>query len=394
MTRKTKRLLLAVVAFVGALAAFIGNAEKIYLALAQWLSAETTIEVTLAAPADRRVKVGIFRGDKTFAVAEIEGGKTVALTVPANERYFVTWQGFGFKPAKTEEILVTREALRSRLESKSKDADGELLTLRLEQGRSTPKTSAPSAASLLATASTGAAARPTSASLVPEIDRAMFIVGLFEVGTTDCGTRVVVLTRQAIFGCIGMTLPGHIARVVKDVREPLQFINKIAGDDAGFVWSLVQTNGLFSKELETHPDKTKLTRRLEALSRTPEFRMKYQEFVFMWYRQALQVAEQLQLRSERGVLLVFDASVQFGPGRVLALRDSYEARVKGQARLDERGRISVLGELIKERYAKFPLVATRVDTIVGGRRTFKGIEYDLQGLGIADNVPMRGLELN
>jgi hypothetical protein len=112
--------------------------------------------------------------------------------------------------------------------------------------------------------------------------------------------------------------------------------------------------------------------------------------VLATYAQATDVARQIGLVSERGRLLVFDRLVNAGAGSVARGVKSYAAQYPEGApgRPDsEAARIRSLGEIFKSqlRSSAFAAnVARRIDTIVSGHGSVRGVTFDLNQLGVSD----------
>jgi hypothetical protein len=138
------------------------------------------------------------------------------------------------------------------------------------------------------------------------------------------------------------------------------------------------------------PQDTQLRQAMESLIAAPEFWIKYQASVLARYAQAADTARQIGLVSERGRLLIFDRLVNEGPGSVARAVQSYAARYPEGApgRPDsEAARIRSLGEIFKSQlpprpYAAF--IARRIDTIVSGHGSVRGVTFDLNQLGVSD----------
>jgi hypothetical protein len=111
--------------------------------------------------------------------------------------------------------------------------------------------------------------------------------------------------------------------------------------------------------------------------------------VLAGYARATEVAREIGLVSERGRLLIFDRLVQGGPGPVERGARTYAERYPATAQdrpSTEQARIRALGDIFKtdRTIGDMRSVERRVDTIVSGRGSIRGISFDLDHLGISD----------
>jgi hypothetical protein len=127
---------------------------------------------------------------------------------------------------------------------------------------------------------------------------------------------------------------------------------------------------------------------MQRLVVAPEFWIEYQSFVLGVYRRAAAEARKVGLISERGRLLVFDGLVSGGPGHinraVLHYSEKYPEGATDRP-LTEMERIRAFGDILKSqaRGNLAPIVARRVDTIVTGKGSIRGIVFDLDQLNVS-----------
>ncbi|MDR6955297.1 hypothetical protein J2X65_004676 [Ancylobacter sp. 3268] len=389
---------------IAAVALVVGNADKILSFAKTWVAPSLAPYFTDQAVMTVRIEPGVdlaadvFAADpananRAVAVAQARKGEDARLTVPARMLYTLGWQGPGLKAGAAEKLLAVEGGSVYMLGRKS-EADG-LVELTLRRGASSdgggeppaPAAGEPSAGLLLSARAARAvadpgAAPPASGSL-PEFDRALAIVGLFETGTTDCGRRVSVeravrgFGRSLSVGCVGASIPGWLGEMIAALDDgTTRRLDTLLGEDAKPLRALA--NGFNDVGGD---DLARAGRQLMAL---PEFRIAYQQRVLDAYRQAAEFARAFGLASERGRLLVFDRLVQAGPGSVRRALTQFAA-LDPAPPTGEPERIAAVGALFagQRSGAPQPAVARRIDTIVTGRGTVRGIAFSLDELGVS-----------
>lgn len=398
MLARLKSSWIAIVAAIAAVAGLLGNLDKIATMAAQmlkpWLQVEATFEIVLDPKAARPLVLAIAERDRVLDTQRIVPGTPASFSVPINARYTVVWQGPGYKPGTVNDILAPPQTSRWNLRITAKDDGQDALSLRAAEESSDRQTAPAPAALLLASTPPVAGA---GGAMAAEVDRALAVIGLFEVGTTECSRSVAITPVGIVFGCIGFGLPGPASVLVKglDADDPA-ILERALGDLAPLVRELASRTRVIARDLETlAPDtRQRLTERLRLLAASPEFRLRHQQLALDWYRRALTVAASFDLASERGVLLVLDRLVQQGPGWANRLRPAYAARVEETKPADERARIAILAALLKAQSlpgGHSAMVGRRIDTIATGRSTARGVTYDLEAIGISADRPIAGL---
>ncbi|PWS34894.1 hypothetical protein DFH01_21325 [Falsiroseomonas bella] len=379
----------------------LGNIEKVGAALGPWLAPEAGLEVIFEGPAGREVTVAVV-GGRVFESHVFAGTGGAVFSVPANARYTVAWQGVGYKPGEVGSIIVPTRPQRWRLAPAGREENQDLLALRAENAAS-PEPSSPASAAILvaSTVPRGPADAPGGdAALLPEIDRALSVVGLFEMGTTLCSRRVMVSQFGIAVGCLAMSLPGPAAGIIRRLDERhAALLDAVLGDEAGFIRDLASRRPLDLAPLQPlaadASRRARLSERLEALAATAEFRIEQQVEVLEWYRRALVTARAFGLRSERGVLFVFDRLVSQGFAWPDRIRAAYEAAVAPDA--TEAARLAALAAASAARLSgpTPPAVAARLrdrmQIIATGKGTIRGVAFDLDVLGIRADAPMAGM---
>jgi hypothetical protein len=272
-------------------------------------------------------------------------------------------------------FLLTRAGVaqdRIQLSLRQKDAN-----------QATLPTSEPSARLLLSARAVQTVSNPSPvipAGVLPELDRAVAIVGLFETGTTDCGRHVYFLpgassgTRVPAVGCLTVSIPGWLGEIITSLDGGDQHrLDVLLGDDAAAIRGLVPDHGAVLPE-------PVLREAMQRLTAAPEFWIAYQARVLAGYAQATDLARQFGLVSERGTLLVFDRLVASGSPAVAHALRSYQERYPHRPDT-EAARIQALGEILAAQ-ARTPFDKRRIDAIVTGHGSVNGISFDLEQLGI------------
>lgn len=401
---------------IAAIAAVIGNIEKIAGTADHWLGdylrPQGIVEIAMMSSLQRELTVALTAGAEVTKMGELTAEKPAVFAVRANAGYKLIWMGPGYK-AGSYDILVPPRRMRWVFRSSGqKEEDLDVLELRLEGGRQAAAT-APAPAGLLIAASAAQIAqnpaiRPARVNLIPELDRALTIEALFEVGTTDCGSHISIVSNsisgstQIIVGCLGFGIPGQFADILRnlDQEEPKVLDTALADfapalRQAMSASSTEETSAALSSASADEVGNARLTAALRRLVQTPQVRAAQSEQNLRLYRQALRGADELGLVSERGVLFVFDRLVNQGPSVIKRLQAGISAKLEqrpqGGGTLSEGERLVLLGDLVKgELHGRYPFLLRRIDAIVSGRGTFNGIDYDFTALGIRDDVPMAG----
>jgi len=386
-------------AALAAAAAVVDNSKTVGGFVAEWLyplvETEATFVVGLDPEAPRELNVAV--ADKATPNRAVDQlalapGGSVTFQVPIKAFYVISWEGNGYKAAAIDDIQAPAKTRRWTLSLSDNTDDGIVLKPDEEGTNSKIETVAAPAATLIAGASaadkTGGSAPMAGSQLVPELYRALATVGLFEVGTTDCMAFSYVNDFDLGVGCLAASVRGPLGGLFKaiDERQPA-LLDQFLGEDAAFIRRLVETGGQPStyQELKGQKERQKHLREgLGALARTLDFRSEYQLFAERYYARALQRAKELNLRSERGVLFVFDREVQQGPGWLRKIAAEYGQQEKSIAAGDDRKRLELLSRLLKSTLPQsFVQHATgRMDTIISGQGTLRGIAFDLDSIGI------------
>jgi hypothetical protein len=293
-------------------------------------------------------------------------------------------------------VLAVKGASGFRLVRTGEDEGVLKVTLRpIDTDAASFTTTEPSARLLISARVAGVTSEPAAvigASALPELDRAVAIVGLFETGTTDCARRIFYTpafgttpsggAKAPAIGCLAMSIPGWLGEVIAEMDDgDAHRLDTVLGDDAAPIRA-------YAKDWHSLPPPAQLQRATEHLVAAPEFWVAYQARVLAGYTSAAKLARQIGLVSERGRLLVFDQIVQRGPAPVARDARTYSDRYSATAQdrpSTERARIHALGEIFKTetRTPIARMAARRVDTIVSGRGSIRGISFDLDQLGIS-----------
>jgi hypothetical protein len=229
------------------------------------------------------------------------------------------------------------------------------------------------------------------AGALPELDRAVAIIGLFETGTTDCAHRVSFVPAfggdanavTPAVGCLGMSIPGWLTEVLSTLDGgDSHRLDALLGDHAVAIRNYIA-------DRKAIPEEGTLRAATDKLTASPEFWIFYQSRVLAAYAQATEVARGVGLLSERGRLLVFDRLIQMGPAMVERATSSYSQKFPGGGSgqpKPESERLTDLGEIFKAMGPRFvsQFIARRVDTIVTGQGMIRGIAFDLNQLGVSD----------
>lgn len=390
-----KNWLLWIGGVIAALAVVAGNLDSILSTGAKWLgpylapylSPQAAIAVTL--DTDLAAPVDVFVADpanetRVIAVDETGRDRKAVLKVPAYTRYTIGWQGAGFEAGAAQHILAVRGESRFRL-MRVGAADG-LVRVSLRQDdpeRPGLPTSEPSAKLLISARASQATANPSisiSAGALPDLDRATAIVGLFETGTTDCARRLFFVAGVPAIGCVLASMEGWLGEVIASLDAgDAHRLDSLLGADAAAMRKYAQVR-------HAGPLSAQLLPAMERLTGAPEFWIKYQARILAAYAQATDSARQIGLASERGRLLLFDRLVAGGPGTVARGVSLYTERYPEGAANRPRGeaaRIRALGEIFKSQATGHSL-DRRIETIVSGRGSIRGITFDLKQLGVSD----------
>lgn len=402
-TREPKRpwkgWLIAAAGLVAAAATVAGNIDKMLDAGAKWLGPYVSKYVNPRAAINIALDDGltiaphVFVADpanktRAIAVADAAQGTAAILSVTADTFYRIGWQGAGLQAGGTDDVLATAGTSSFRL-IRDGEVDGQLkLKLRQSDARGTAVPTAEPSAKLLLSARAAAAvtdpALPVASGALPELDRAVAVIGLFEVGTTDCARRLFFVAGTPAVGCLGASVPGWLADVIGAVdnadNADAHRLDALLGANAEPLRAYIRAPHSLAPDA---PLREAVARLLSA----PEFWIQYQLRVLAAYARATDTARELGLDSERGRLLVFDALVEGGPGYLTRMTARYAAShadaATGQS-LGENERIQAVGEIFKAvSPTRSPVWARRIDTIVGGHGSIRGIAFDLDQLGIS-----------
>ena len=398
------------VSIAGALAVVVvvmTNVDKFASILAGWLRpwlvASAAIEVVVDPSIKTSVIVALMDGAKALDTKVIKVGQSDTFEPPINGRYAIVWQGVGVKPASVPDILAPRQKLRYRLAFKETGGDGAVLALRLEGDAEDKQSTDPTATALASAAAAQTvrdpAGRPPASNLFPEFERAALVEGLLETGSTNCHGSVTVTQFDASVGCFGLGIPGWLPEVLRQVAVDLPDDFNAAFDAASLAFvrhaidATTEASSPAQPFLSDQSNRDRLKAALTNMAQWAVFRHHYEIKVLTNYGEAMKIAARIGLHSERGVLLVFDGMSFFGPGRLNRFADQFLARGVADPASDEKTKIAKFAEFMlgslsgpAKRAAQ-----TRADLIVGGRATRRGISYDLNELGIRDDVAMMAM---
>lgn len=396
------------VSITGALAVVVvvvTNIDKLATTLAGWLrpylAASATIELVIDPSVTRQLIVSIMDGGKLVETRLIKSAGTEIFTVPANVIYRINWQGVAIQPAEASNIPAPAQKVRWKLAFKSKQDDVSVLALRLEDEKQDRPTEDASATTLAAVAAAQAAkdpaSRPPSSNLLPELDRASLVVGLLETGSTNCSASVIVNQRVISVGCFGISIPGWLGDILKALATelPEEFAAAFEADSLAYVRAAIGTDagerqagtGGFMADAAK---RDQLRAGLLKIVRWPAFRHHYEAKVLDGYGEALRIARQIGLRSERGVLLVFDNIISLGAGRARQFATRY-VQSSPDALLDERTKVARYADFLRSQQSSDVvrrMMDTRLRLLISGKARSGGISFDLNELGIRDDADM------
>jgi hypothetical protein len=379
---------------IAAIAVVTANIDKILVFAGKWLLPYLTprTELVIALdPAEQGRIIHVYAAEpgtkppKIIAVGEASVREPAKFTLPAGTLYDIGWQGTRIRPEVSTGVLVVKGS-SFRLVNAGKVDDQSKLELRWsESDKPAPASREPTAGLLIAASATQASAEastPVAVSILPEVDRAIMIVGMFETGTTDCTRRVYAALHHVTVGCLWFSVPGALASVVisldaGDARK----LDTLVGPDAALVRGYTQDQSGVA-------DDDELKKAFEHLVALPEFWIAYDQRALDYYEQAAVTARQIGLTSERGRLLIFDRLIN-APGQVVrAVRSYAEQYPEGAANrpATEPERIHTLADMLKVQVGgrSRPGIVRRIDTIASGHGSINGINFDLDALGISD----------
>jgi hypothetical protein len=183
-------------------------------------------------------------------------------------------------------------------------------------------------------------------------------------------------------GCLGFSLPGWLGDVISSLDSgDAHRLDAILPADAVLLRNFVQKPNSVKGDAE-------LRGAIDGLLVVPEFWIQYEVRTLAGYSEAIEEARKIGLVSERGRLLVFDRLVNAGPGAVRRIVQQYSDKYPGASPsrpTTEAERIAALGELFKaDESAKLPGVKRRIETVVHGHGTIKGVAFDLDQLDVSD----------
>jgi hypothetical protein len=396
--RKMKSWLVGIAGVIAAVAVVASNLDKILSTGATWLGpyiipyVSPHAVISVALDADLATAVDVFVADpsnetRVIALGQTHRDQKAVLNIPANTRYTIGWQGAGLEAGAAQHILAVKGESLFRL-IRMGVADGQIRVSLRQSDPNQPElpTTEPSAKLLISARASQAATNPSipiSTGALPELDRATTIVGLFETGTTDCARRLYFIGRVPAVGCVGASIPGWLGEVITSLDAgDARRLDALLGENAASIRN-------YAQDRYAIPQETQLRQAMERLIAAPEFWIKYQARVLAAYAQATDAAHQVGLVSERGRLLIFDQLVLGGPGMVTRGTRSYAERYPEGAsgRPDsEPARIRALGDIFK---SQLPggvggSIGRRIDTIISGQGSIRGITFNLDQLGVSD----------
>lgn len=385
-------------------AVVVTNIDKLATTLAGWLrpylTASATIEVVVDPTVTGQLILTIMDGTKPVDMKVIKAAGIVTFVVPANVNYSLTWQGVAILPAVAPNIPAPAQKVRWKLAFKSKQDDVSVLALRLEDENQDRPTVEPSATTLAIVAAAQAAndpvGRPPSSNLLPELDRASLVVGLLETGSTNCSGSVFVKQMLVSVGCFGFSIPGWLGDLLKmlSTELPEEFAKAFEGESLTYIRAAIsgaaaarQTGG--PDFLSDAANRDQLRSALLKIAQWPAFRHHYEAKVLEGYGEALRISRQIGLRSERGVLLVFDNIISLGTGGARRLATLY-AQSNPDPSLDERAKLARYADFLRGqlRDPARRAMEPRLRLMISGKARSGGISYDLNELGIRDDTDM------
>jgi hypothetical protein len=400
-----------IIGVIATVAVVASNLDKILSISAEWigpsitslLSPKATISVLLdtGLAIDAEVFVADPRNEtRAIAVSRVEPGHGAMLSVPADTVYTIGWQGAKIEAGVAAHVLAVKGKSLFRLVRIGETQDQIKVSLRQEDSdKSALAVAEPSAKLLLSAKAVQAVSDPSTpiaTSALPELDRAVSIIGLFETGTTECARRLSFVpthsstgaTVEPFVGCLGISIPGWLTDVITSLdADEAHPLDTLLGITAASIRK-------YAQDPQAVPPEAQLRQAMERLATSPEFWIQYQGRVLAAYAQAADAARQIGLISARGRLLVFDRLVNGGPNAVARGTRSYAQQypkgAPGQPD-SEAARIRALGEILKAQIPKAQLppgfaalIARRIDTIVSGHGSISGISFNLDQLGVSD----------
>jgi hypothetical protein len=395
-----------VLGVIATVALLLTNLDSIISFGTKWIGPylKPRAEISVVLGGDLDFTADVFVAEPTnetqvVAVDQKLRGRQAVLIVPADTIYTIGWQGPGLEAGAAPHILAVRGKSSFRLE-RTGESQGQIqLSLRKSSPSQEELAVIQPSANLLLSARAAQGIDPFASiatSALPELDRAVAIVGLFETGTTDCARRLFYVMafgvrqyKAPVVGCIGASIPGGLSNMIigLDGGDTLHRLDALLGEDAGLIRN-------YAKDWHAVPPEGPLRQAMQRLVATPEFWIEYETYVLSAYAQATDEARKIGIASERGRLLVFDRLVSGGPGMVRRAISRYvEQYSKGSSGslTNQTERIRALGELLKAEiptiFAQSPgaqFARRRIDTIVSGHGTIRGITFDLNRLNVSD----------
>jgi hypothetical protein len=383
--QKLKSWLVWTAGVIAAVALVAGNIDTILSTAAKWIGpymiryVSPRAAISVALDADLPF-ADVFAADPSDETRTIAGGRThrdqkAVLDVPADTRYTIGWQGPGLEAGQAQHILAVKGESLFRL-VRTGEADGQIKVSLRQSDPNQPElpTTEPSAKLLLSARAAQAANNPSipiSTGALPELDRA-----------TDCARRLIFIGGSPAVGCVGASIQGWLGEVITSLDAgDARRLDALLGENAAAIRN-------YAQDRHSVPQEAQLRQAIERLIAAPEFWIKYQARVLAAYAQATDAARQIGLVSDRGKLLIFDQLVLGGPGMVTrGVRNYTERYPEGAAgRPDtEAARIRALGQIFKSQVPSGSgAIARRIDTIVSGQGSIRGITFNLNQLGVSD----------
>jgi hypothetical protein len=265
-----------------------GAADRLF---GSYLRPQGTVELSIVDSGQRVLIVALSAGSEVKKMDELTTEKPVVFEVPANAGYKLLWNGPGYKSGSYD-LLVPAKRMRWAFRQSGREQDLETLELRLE-GEAQAVATAPAPADLLIAASAARIAqnpalRPPGAGIVPELDRALAVIGLLEVGTTDCGSFVNAYraggTVMINVGCLAMGIPGWLAEILRKLdQEQPAVLDAALGSFAAplrravSATSFQEVSAALQELAEPEDQMASLTAALRRLVQTPSFRVAHNE---------------------------------------------------------------------------------------------------------------------
>ncbi len=273
---------------IAALAILTANLDKVLSFGAKWIAPyvapylQPTSVLTVTIDEDVPGTADVFVANpaddtRAIAVDHVDRSKPAELKVPANVVYTVGWQGAAIEAGAASRILIAEGGAAFHL-ARSGVSEGQVkVSLRQQEGNEPAPAATPPNANLLISARSVQAINSGSVSLgagaLPELDRAVAIIGLFETGSTDCARRVYFVPAfggdanavTPAVGCLGMSIPGWLTDVLNNLDDgDTHRLDAVLGDHAAAIRAYIADRTAI-------PEQAILRAATEQLAASPEF---------------------------------------------------------------------------------------------------------------------------